>query len=947
MARGSRVAVLAHWSVSTRATRSACALVHELQSFGYRVVVISGCETHGPLVWDSTVDVDELVVIRKPNIGYDFGSWSLALAMLPDLAAAERMILVNDSMAGPFTSLRPLLEQFDHTTADVWGLTDTRQFRPHLQSYFLGFCDGVLVDRPLREFWADIRDETEKLRIVFQNEIGLSRLLQEEGYVQVPAFPHELFADPGENPVIKGWERLLEGGFPFLKREILRHPAVAPAGHSAPSVVKRLLDVEVSEWVDDRPQEGKPVTDMSNRAEHVVAGHVSRIRQVLRPRTRWRAWRGRLMSVVTPPVSVWPADFGEWIRRARGPRLGGFPESWRSHADLPIRNPSRVCVIVHAFYADLLGELFERIRRIPVDYDLFVTNVTGGAIDVPADMGPLRNVRVLDMENHGRDILPLVSLVNAGYLDPYLVVLKVHTKRSQWRSTHADFTGDGDRWRADLLHALLGETENIMQILSAFAEQPDLGFVTADGSVLGPERWGDNEANVANLLRRLELHLEPSRLRFPAGSMYWARGFVLQGLRALNLSAEDFEPEQGQVNLTTAHAIERVLGVLAGEAGLSIVERSALKSGATLDGRHRLTGDAPRPRARILPFYLPQFHTVPENDRWWGDGFTEWTNVTAAQPTYEGHYQPRFPRDLGFYDLRLDEVRRAQYTMSMDNGIAGFMYYYYWFAGKRLLDAPIEALVKSDIPQPFCIMWANENWTRRWDGRESDVLIAQHYESVPADDFIDDILPFLSDERYMTIDGRKIVAIYRPAQIPDLAGVVATWRKRARAAGVGDLFVLNVDVEAEFHGLEGTLASNGLDGSLGFPPHNHLYSPLQHEGLGVDPRFRGNILSYEALVKAAEQTLRSRLEPELFPGVMAAFDNTPRRQWAPDVWYGSNPYTFRRWLATAVNAVMDRARDERLVFVNAWNEWAEGAVLEPNDRFGRTFLLAIRDVTLG
>jgi lipopolysaccharide biosynthesis protein len=660
-----------------------------------------------------------------------------------------------------------------------------------------------------------------------------------------------------------------------------------------------------------------------------------------------REWRSRRILGPSPQVDGWPAEFGAWVQRAAGRQLGTFPDAWRSREDLPIAEPARVAVVLHVFYRDLLPELLERLRRIPIGFDLWITNATGRAIDLPNDLGRMRSARVLDVENHGRDILPLVGLVNAGYLDPYLVILKVHTKRSGWRAGHETLTGSGDRWRLDLLDAVLGDDDAIATILSAFSEQPNLGLVTADGSVLGPEFWGDNEANVANLLRRIELKLKAERLRFAAGSIYWARGFVLQGLRALNLGAEDFEPEQGQVNATTAHAVERIVGVLAQEAGLSLAERSMLAAPGSPESYRRLELDALPARARIVPFYLPQFHPTPENDRWWGGGFTEWTNVTGARPAYHGHYQPRLPRDLGFYDLRLDDVRRTQLALATESGIAGFMYYYYWFGGKRLLDTPIEALLESDLPQPFCIMWANENWTRRWDGRESDVLIAQDYAGVPTADFIDDIVPFLADERYMTIDGRKIVAVYRPGQIADLGDVVASWRARARTAGVGELFVMNADVDVEFHGLDGTPDRHGLDGSLGFPPHNYPWRWLPYEGLGVDPRFRGNILSYGALVEAGEDRLRSRRDPTLFPGVMAAFDNTSRRQWAPEIWYGANPYTFRRWLGAAVDSVLDRPEDQRLVFVNAWNEWAESAVLEPTDRFGRTFLLAVRDVALG
>ena len=251
--------MVAHWSARARVTKSLTALVRELQSFGYRVVVSSACEAQAELEWDADLEVDQLVVIRKPNIGYDFGSWSVALTLAPEIAEAERVIIANDSMVGPFTSLQPLLQQLDDTRADVWGLTDSTQFGSHLQSYFLAFCGGVLADKPLRRFWSSIRDETEKQQIIVRNEIGLSRLLREEGYVQVPAFSHERFVRPGQNPVIVGWESLLEEGFPFLKREILRDAAVAPAGQTAPAVVKRLLGIDVNDWVDDmQPRKAQP-----------------------------------------------------------------------------------------------------------------------------------------------------------------------------------------------------------------------------------------------------------------------------------------------------------------------------------------------------------------------------------------------------------------------------------------------------------------------------------------------------------------------------------------------------------------------------------------------------------------------------------------------------------------------------------------------------------------
>jgi lipopolysaccharide biosynthesis protein len=243
-------------------------------------------------------------------------------------------------------------------------------------------------------------------------------------------------------------------------------------------------------------------------------------------------------------------------------------------------------------------------------------------------------------------------------------------------------------------------------------------------------------------------------------------------------------------------------------------------------------------------------------------------------------------------------------------------------------------------------MWANENWTRRWDGQLSDVLIGQHYDEVAAGQFIENVLPLLVDERYLRIDGRPVVAVYRPGEIPDLPAVIATWRARARELGLADLCVLSVDFETEFGGIHGSPREHGLDGVLGFPPHNSLWDWLPHEGLGVDGRFVGNLLSYRNLVQDAEHRLSAGLSDGVYPGVMVNFDNTARRQWSSDVWYGSNPFTFRRWLAAAAAAVDERESEQRVVFVNAWNEWAEGAILEPSDRFGRSYLQAVRDVTL-
>lgn len=641
-----------------------------------------------------------------------------------------------------------------------------------------------------------------------------------------------------------------------------------------------------------------------------------------------------------------PLDFSTWLKKEEGRRPAGFPDAWHVTPQLSFDEHARIAVVMHCHFADLVPELLTYLRNIPTTFDLFVTNSSGEPLHLDTSgLENLGHAAVVDVDNRGRDIFPLVQLVNFGALDPYEIVLKVHTKKSAWREQHSDLAGDGTSWKDSFLEALLGSRETVERILSAFATDSQLGQVTAPGNVLGPEFWGADRALTRELLRRMEMDIATNDLRFCAGSMYWCRAFVLQGLRALSMTEEDFDPEPAAIDGTTAHAVERSIGILAREAGLALVEANTIVAGGAAWTRYAPTASRV-PRVRFIPFYLAQFHPIPENDRWWGKGFTEWTNVTAARPVYDGHYQPRLPGEFGFYDLRLDEIRDQQGALAAEHGIEGFMYYYYWFSGKRLLSRPIESMLRSSVPTPFCIMWANENWTRRWDGRSRDVLVGQDYERVPAETFIDDVLEFLRDDRYIRVDGRPVLAVYRPAQMGNFAEVAEAWRAKARAAGIGEILLLSVDVAEEFGGLGEGLADSGLDGRLGFPPHNLPWKPGPSHRLNLHPQFRGNIMSYAAMVDDASLKLAS-VEHGSYPGVMVNFDNTARRQWHPDIWYGSNPYSFRRWLANAALAVSDRDRAERVVFINAWNEWAEGTVLEPTGRQGRTYLQAVKDVAFG
>ncbi|MRX50211.1 glycosyltransferase [Paracoccus sp. S-4012] len=354
----------------------------------------------------------------------------------------------------------------------------------------------------------------------------------------------------------------------------------------------------------------------------------------------------------------------------------------------------------------------------------------------------------------------------------------------------------------------------------------------------------------------------------------------------------------------------------------------------------RMVADLAAPKARAVAFYLPQFHPIPENDAWWGEGFTEWTNVRAAEPQFPGHDQPKLPGELGYYDLRDPEVMRRQIELARRYGIGGFCFYWYWFGGHRLLEKPVENwLADPTLDFPFCIAWANENWSRRWDGKDSDVLIAQAHS--PEDDlaFIAELAPYLRDRRYIRVGGRPLVIVYRPSLLPDPKATAARWRDWCRENGVGEIHLAYTQ---SFESADP--AAYGFDAAIEFPPNNASPPELFDEVQGKREGFSAHVYDWTSYVA------RSRAYPSpgyrLYRSVNPAWDNTPRRKGnGGAVFLRSNPGQYREWVENAVARTRRDAVDDsdRLVFINAWNEWAEGAILEPDQSWGYAWLQATRD----
>lgn len=345
-------------------------------------------------------------------------------------------------------------------------------------------------------------------------------------------------------------------------------------------------------------------------------------------------------------------------------------------------------------------------------------------------------------------------------------------------------------------------------------------------------------------------------------------------------------------------------------------------------------------RAKLIAFYLPQFHPFPENDAWWGKGFTEWTNVARAVPQFLGHHQPHLPADLGFYDLRLPEVLRQQVDLARQYGIQGFCFHYYWFAGHRLLERPLDLFVaQSDIDFPFCLCWANENWTRRWDGRDSEILIAQEHSAENDIAFIRDLIPYLGDPRYIRIDGRPLVVVYRPSILPDCAATLTRWREYCRATGVGELFLAMVQFDTEDPN------EYGFDVAMEFPPHKLArgLDAINHKLDIANPHYAGHVVHYQDIVDVAKSLPAPRYP--MFRGVFPGWDNEARRPGKGYTFAFSTPTRYRDWLECAVSfAEANPVQGEKIVMINAWNEWAEGAHLEPDRRYGHAFLKATREV---
>lgn len=346
---------------------------------------------------------------------------------------------------------------------------------------------------------------------------------------------------------------------------------------------------------------------------------------------------------------------------------------------------------------------------------------------------------------------------------------------------------------------------------------------------------------------------------------------------------------------------------------------------------------------RPIAIYLPQFYPIPENDKWWGKGFTEWTNVTKAKPLFSGHYQPHLPSDLGFYDLRLHETMVQQVELAKSYGINGFMFYHYWFSGKRILERPVNQWLEKKTPNfPFCICWANENWTRRWDGMDQEILMIQKYSEEDDRLHFKELVKYFADDRYIKIDGKPLFAVYRTQSFPDIKKTASIWREEALKHGLKGIYLAKMESWANKTNPEDI----GFDAAIDFQPDfstlpDRIFGSfwqrlLNKFNIRENPFQLNRVYDYGSYIEKVKSITKP--DYKLFPGLTPMWDNSARRKKDAIIFRGSTPELFGEWCKYVKHNFKPYSEEENFIFINAWNEWAEGNHLEPCMKWGKSYL---------
>lgn len=580
---------------------------------------------------------------------------------------------------------------------------------------------------------------------------------------------------------------------------------------------------------------------------------------------------------------------------------GGLPDLFDLRSS---SNSAPRAILAFVEDREQLAGLTATVGTLKSDFDLIVAcaSASGELLDnfhrpshalitYPAGIGPFQ---------------ALLHMVNSGALADYDSVCWIH--------------GQSDAGAGPAIAAAwdnLGPTVGLISSCFAPAPSPEADFV---------------RQTLGTFLARIGRKKPPALPDCPVGPITIIPALLLEQLRAYRIQISELGKRNAPQWLTST-----MLAVMCEEAGLQT---------ATL--QRQSSPRSPRNRSvKAIAFYLPQFHPIPENDRWWGKGFTEWANVVKARPRFRSHYQPILPTDLGFYDLRSTDVQDAQAELAKSFNVHGFCYYYYWFDGKKLLNRPIEQMLARGRPDlPFCVCWANENWSRNWDGQNKHVLVEQSYSFESNRALIREFITMMKDRRYIRHNGKPVLLVYRIRVIPNWLETAAMWREECRRAGIGEIHLCAVRFGLE--PLDGPPSQFGVDSYVLFPPHEAEKVSVKKEMLDLARDFDGTIFSYDSVVDADLARFEQGYPWPVHRGAMLGWDNTARRPRDSRIFVGASPARFHRWLKDILRQEeVHNSGNESLLFINAWNEWAEGTVLEPSTRFHRGYLHAVRSAVGG
>ncbi|MDR1361628.1 MAG: glycoside hydrolase family 99-like domain-containing protein [Holosporaceae bacterium] len=656
----------------------------------------------------------------------------------------------------------------------------------------------------------------------------------------------------------------------------------------------------------------------------------------------------------------------------------------------------KIAVHFHISYYDMLDYFSAKIKNLDgIDYDLFISTHLSCPVDSILHIFP--QAEILIVENRGYDIYPFIEFLNKVDISNYDFILKLHTK---------SIVGYGIR--NSLVESLCGSKKTIENNINLLKNNQNIGMIGDNGSLCSDD---DSCNQIKEILNGMGLTYAFNENKFIAGSIFLVRSKILEPLRH-RYSAENFEYNDPTIFYGTfAHTMERLLGNLViaqgyeiygnndyrrsvsfyekerGQAswaikifGKTILKKNCLhlqtnislfncinfsfrssskdikdmfsymlneKSDFFVDESNEHYSRNEKD-VKLIVYYLPQFYRFQENDDWHGKGFTEWTNVTKSLPLYVGHYQPHLPLN-GFYTLNTD-VMREQVELARKYGIYGFCFYYYWFSGKKLMEKPVfDMLAHPEIDFPFMLCWANENWSKRWDGKTEELLMEQKLEDKDVEKFFADILPFFKDERYIKINGCPLLILYRASFFPQekLKKFVIALKNLAKANGFNDLYVTTTNLYLENNHSDLYLQnihpeSYGMDAVIEFPP-NCMVGLKKNKTKKIV--HSSKYIAYDMKDYITKKKFLYECDYKVFKAVFPSWDNSARRaKYGCRIYENETPVLYKKWLKACITYTRENhTADEQMVFINAWNEWAEGAHLEPDRKYGYAYLQATRE----